>query len=93
MLRNCKVRRYIALEVRIYADEKRAFLKAAWHLPSRQNRQKKQSEGVRFCLFGTQNTVPCCQNYTSYRLLFRRFCPLGKGSINLLPTNHCFIEN
>jgi len=29
---------------------------------------EKQSEGVRFCLFGTQNT---------YRLLFRWFCPLG----------------
>jgi len=36
---------------------------------------KKQSEGVRFC-FGTQNTVPYCQKH-SYRLLFRRFCPLG----------------
>jgi len=28
---------------------------------------KKQSEGVRFCLFGTENTVLYC----------RRFCPLG----------------
>jgi len=26
--------------------------------PSGQNRQRKQLEGVRFCLFGTQNTVP-----------------------------------
>jgi len=23
---------------------------------------KKQSEGIRFCYFGTENTVPCCQN-------------------------------
>jgi len=26
--------------------------------------KKKQSEGVRFCKFGTQNTVPCCQKCT-----------------------------
>jgi len=32
--------------------------------PSGQNRQKKQSEGVRFYYFGTQNTVPYCQKYT-----------------------------
>jgi len=25
---------------------------------------KKQSEGVRFCKFGTQNTVPYCKKYT-----------------------------
>jgi len=25
---------------------------------------KNQSEGVRFCSFGTQNTVPGCQKYT-----------------------------
>jgi len=48
MLRNCKVRRYIALEVRIYADEKRAFLQAAWLLPSRQHRQKNS---LRECVF------------------------------------------
>jgi len=26
--------------------------------------KKKQSEGVRCCWFGTQNTVPYCQKYT-----------------------------
>jgi len=25
---------------------------------------KKQSEGVRFFKYGTQNSVPCCQKYT-----------------------------
>jgi len=31
--------------------------------PSGQNRggQNRSSEGVRFCLFGTQNTVPYCR--------------------------------
>jgi len=36
-----------------------------------------------FCYFDTQNTVPYCQH--SYRLLFRRFCPLGASYERYLP--------
>jgi len=36
---------------------------------------KIQSEGVRFCEFGTKNTmlVPCCQKYTPTDCFFGRF--------------------
>jgi len=36
---------------------------------------KKQSEGVRICYFGTQNTVPCCQKYTLLQTAFSAILP------------------
>jgi len=39
---------------------------------SGQNRQK-QSEGVCFCYFDTQNTVPYCQKYTPTDCFFGDF--------------------
>jgi len=40
---------------------------------SEQIRQKKQSEGVHFYSFGTQNTVLYCQNYTPTDYFFGDF--------------------
>jgi len=40
--------------------------------PSGQNRQN-QSEGVRFCKLGTQNTMPYCQKYTPTCCFFGDF--------------------
>jgi len=40
---------------------------------SEQNRQKKQSEGVRFCQLATQNTVPYCQNTSLIDCFFGNF--------------------
>jgi len=35
--------------------------------------KKKQSEGVRFCKFGTENTVPNCQIHTPFHCFFGDF--------------------
>jgi len=37
-----------------------------------------KSEGVRFCKFGTQNTVPCCQKCTPTECFFGDFASTGK---------------
>jgi len=53
-------------------------LKTCLNLPSGQNCQKKQSEGVRFLLFRHSKChVPCCQKDTPTDCFFGRFFPLG----------------
>jgi len=42
-----------------------------------QNCQKKQSEGVCFLLFGTQNTVTYFQKYTQLQTAFWAILPTG----------------
>jgi len=63
----------------IFSDEKGTSLFSflSFHIPSRQNRHKNISEGVRFCLFQYSKYRQILSKIHSYRLLFRRLCPLG----------------
>jgi len=43
----------------------------------------KKTEGVRFCKFGTQNTVPYCQRYTPTYCFFGDFAHWENKNVSL----------